>query len=127
MKLLFINILIAFAIQQIMANSVDSINSEDTIYKQEEQFMTEREYGSYLYNDPRGISCKVCHGEYGKGLHIATYSHRGITKEIKAPDITNIDEQKFKKALQQSNGVMPKYYLTDSEIKAIYYYISELK
>ena len=88
------------------------------------QFMTEDEYGSYLYQDPRGISCKRCHGEYGKGQHLVSYTNRGKNVDINAPDITQLDFDSFSNALRATSAIMPKYYLTDSEIRAIYKYIT---
>lgn len=97
------------------ADTKDSIISE--------QFMTEEEYGKYLYQEPRGIGCKKCHGEYGKGKQLVSYTHRGKEIEIEAPDITGLDLQRFTEALRKTHAVMPKYYLTDSEIHVLYKYI----
>lgn len=91
----------------------------------EGDFITEKEYGKYLYENPRGISCRVCHGEYGEGTILATYKHRGKEKELHAPNITGLDIKEFKAKVNNAQGVMPKYYLTDSEIEAIYEYITK--
>ncbi|ANV97435.1 hypothetical protein BBW65_00775 [Helicobacter enhydrae] len=87
-------------------------------------FIDELEYGKRLYENPRGISCIKCHGSQGEGKIIATYKHNGRQKELKAPKITEIDFKKFKKAINESEGIMPKYYLTDKEISAIYHYLN---
>ena len=89
----------------------------------DEDFITAKEYGKYLYENPRGISCKSCHGEYGEGGTLASYAHRDKPKELIAPSITNVSFEGFKNALQKSKGVMPKYYLTEQETQAIYDYI----
>lgn len=107
-------------LHSINASQVQNIDSSNI----EEQFMTDQEYGGYLYQDPRGISCKKCHGEYGKGQHLVSYGHRGKMVEINAPDITQLDQQSLANALRRNNAIMPKYYLTDSEIQALYKYIS---
>ncbi len=112
---------ITFILCFLYADSIDELNN----IAKNEQFMTEREYGSYLYQDPRGVSCKRCHGENGKGQNLVTYNSGGRTINITAPDITRLDLQYFTKALKMSKGIMPKYYLTDSEIQSIYKYISD--
>ena len=87
-----------------------------------EQFDRRRVW-QVLYQEPRGISCKKCHGEYGKGKQLVSYTHRGKEIEIEAPDITGLDLQRFTEALRKTHAVMPKYYLTDSEIHVLYKYI----
>ncbi|RDU67157.1 cytochrome C oxidase subunit III [Helicobacter didelphidarum] len=87
-------------------------------------FITEKEYGKYLYQNPRGISCKSCHGEYGEGSLLATYIDRNQEKQLYAPNITNHTIQDFSKAVKYPKGVMPTYYLTDIEIQAIYQFIT---
>ncbi len=110
-------------LQYVCADSLmQTLDTDISVF--EEQFMTEQEYGSYLYQDPRGISCKRCHGEYGRGQHLITYVNRGKTIEINAPDITQLDIQSFTAALHKTNTIMPKYHLTDSEIHAIHKYIT---
>ncbi|PAF51223.1 hypothetical protein BKH43_02715 [Helicobacter sp. 13S00401-1] len=91
-----------------------------------QDFLTDKEYGRQLYLDPRGIACIKCHGDDGKGSFIAKYTTRsGKVKEITAPDITNLDYEGFKEGVMNGKGVMPKYYLTDEEIHAIYVYINK--
>lgn len=106
----------------IFADSMQVIDTKASVL--DEQFMTEEEYGGYLYQDPRGISCKRCHGEYGKGQHLVSYTSRGKSVDINAPDITQLDLDSFSNAIRKTNTIMPKYYLTDSEIRAIYKYIT---
>ena len=99
----------------------------------QEWFITKLEYGKMLYHNPRGISCAKCHGENAKGKIIAKYyiikNNKKILKTIKAPDITNIDFDKFRKKLfHKKLSIMPKYdYLTPQEISALYLYIQSLK
>ncbi len=88
-----------------------------------ESFITMEEYGEELYKNPRGIGCIACHGESGKGEVIATYKEKGKLKVLRGPDIRNLDFKTFYDRTLQDRGVMPKYHLTNDEIKAIYLYI----
>jgi len=88
-------------------------------------FITPLEYASQLYKNPRGIGCNKCHGEKGEGLLIATYKHKGKTKEFIAPQINNVKFQKFYKVLNSRNKGMPRYFLTDGEINALYLYLHQ--
>ncbi len=105
-------------------------------------FISNQEYGLMLYNNPRGISCAKCHGSKGKGELIATYidDKTGKKQQLIAPNISNLtwkvffNKIKYSKILKNGKfkvlnySVMPKYdYLTDSEIKAIYDYITSKK
>ncbi|TLD83748.1 c-type cytochrome [Helicobacter trogontum] len=107
---------------QYMYALTQEIDAEDSMISQ--QFMTEAEYGKYLYQEPRGIGCQKCHGEDGKGKQLVSYTHKGKNMEINAPDITELDLQGFTHALRKTHAVMPKYYLTDSEIYVLYKYIT---
>ncbi len=93
----------------------------------EESFITTAEYGRMLYENPRGIGCVECHGHYGEGDRIANYTYRKQAKSIQAPRINDLDFKSFKEALQSGKKVMPKYYLTASEIEAIYKYLQTVK
>lgn len=86
-------------------------------------FIDDLEYGKRLYEDPRGISCQKCHGANGEGSVIATYRSKGYLKELVAPRINNLTLEDFAKNINKSKGVMPKYYLTEKEISAIYKYL----
>lgn len=95
-----------------------------------EDFISEFEYGQMLYNDPRGVSCVSCHGETGEGKHIANYrirdksSHKVLKKiSIDGPDIRNATLEQIKDSTQKGKGIMPKYFLTDKEVKTIHAYI----
>jgi len=91
-----------------------------------EDFMSYYEYGEMLYNNPRGVSCAICHGKVGKGGKIAEYKDEdGKLIEINAPDITDMELSDMIKSLNSTHKIMPKYYLTNKEIKTIYDYIKE--
>lgn len=98
-------------------------SQKDSNIISEQDFITLSEYGKYLYENPRGISCKACHGENGKGEVLANYIKGGKEAQLKAPDITNLSNERFANAVNHAKGVMPKYYLTPQEIQAIYGYI----
>jgi len=89
-----------------------------------EDFISEYEYGQMLYKNPRGVSCASCHGTVGERTFIASYKREdNTTRDFYSPDIRKLDLKKFKKALDRGGMIMPKYYLTNKEIEAIYKYI----
>jgi len=90
-----------------------------------ESFITEGEYGEMLYNNPRGIGCVHCHGKDGSGALIATYKEDGKRVELRGPDIRRVPLKKLKKSLTKRHRVMPTYFLTDKEIKAIFFYLHQ--
>ncbi len=95
-----------------------------TIFATEkDSFITEQEYAEHLYENPRGIGCDKCHGKRGEGSVIARYKDKGKNKELKTGEINSIDFEAFRLALQERRGVMPKYFLTAQEIKALYDYL----
>ncbi len=101
-------------------------------------FITEMEYSSLLYQNPRGIGCHKCHGLKGEGKLIAKYKETKhlkegekvitikIPKEFRAPAINRLTYSEFKKALNSTIRGMPKYYLTEKEIKALYFYLQQV-
>jgi len=94
----------------------------------ESDFITDLEYGEMLYNNPRGVSCASCHGKNGEGKDIVDY----INKDDKLVVIRGIDIRyksfdNIKKTVARNHPIMPKYYLTDEEVKAIYDYLSSKK
>jgi len=103
----------------------------------QESFISDYEYGDMLYNNPRGISCTQCHGEDGSGKKIADYYVYVGTKEEKKKKINRVKKtlagsdirqkslQEMIKSLSSSHTVMPRYYLTDKEVEAIYNYLKE--
>jgi len=94
----------------------------------EDSFITKFEYSKMLYENPRGVGCNKCHGKYGKGKIIAKYKKGKKVFKLRAPDITDIEYKKFFNVLNSKKikGAMPKYFLTRSEIKALYFYIKEV-
>ncbi|NPA60817.1 MAG: cytochrome c [Epsilonproteobacteria bacterium] len=104
-----------------------------------ESFLSDIEYGKMLYNNPRGIPCSKCHGEEGRGGHkIAKYYDKFSNPKILKGDSIldySFDELKAsvenrfidKNNIRRRHRVMPKYYLTDREINAIYLYLQYVK
>jgi hypothetical protein len=113
-------------------------------------FITQYEYGKMLYNNPRGISCVKCHAKDATGKTISNFIHIRRKKKyhcsIKSPDITNISYEKFLHTLDPTlekikkkfkkdqicnkltyRNSMPTYFLTQEELKSIYFYISNRK
>ena len=89
----------------------------------EDSFITQYEYGEMLYKNPRGIGCIHCHGKHGEGARIASYKEDGKTIVLRGPDIRKVSKEKLKKSLVKRYRVMPTYFLTDSEIGALYYFL----
>lgn len=89
----------------------------------ESTFITPMEYASSLYKNPRGIGCNKCHGENGEGKLIADYIHKGKKKSFSAPAINTLSYPKFYKALSVRKNGMPRYFLVDSEVEALYRYL----
>lgn len=90
-------------------------------------FITPLEYSSSLYKNPRGIGCFHCHGEKGEGRLVAEYTHNKKKKSFAGPAINSLTYDEFKKALNRSKKGMPRYYLTKSEIKALFFYLQQVK
>ena len=112
-------ILLLFFIMILCLNSDDSFLSND-------------EYAKMLYQDPRGIGCNKCHGWRGEGGIIATNKivkkdKSVLLKPIVAPPINSLTMQKFKKAFLKKQKYMPTYYLSDSELAYIYFYLIKQK
>jgi len=96
-------------------------------YAFSEDFISEFEYGQMLYQNPRGVSCSKCHGKLGEGEFIASFKDsNGEIREFYGPDIRDLDIKTFKKALKSGGNLMPRYYLTQKELEAIYKYIKEV-
>ena len=88
-------------------------------------FITPSEYASQLYKNPRGIGCNLCHGSKGEGKLIAKYIHKKEKKSFIGPVINNLQYSKFYKTLNSRNKGMPRYFLTDKEIKALFFYLKQ--
>jgi len=92
-----------------------------------EDFISEFEYGQMLYQNPRGVSCAKCHGKLGDGEFIASFKEEnGTVKKFYGPDIRELDKKSFSKALERGGKIMPRYYLTNKEVEAIFKYIKEV-
>ncbi len=89
-----------------------------------DDFITKDEYAKMLYHNPRGVGCHKCHGENGKGMELGRYKEGNKTIIIKAPNIKELSYRRFKDALNASrHRLMPQYFLTNKEIKTLYYYL----
>jgi len=92
-----------------------------------EDFITEFEYGQMLYQNPRGASCVACHGETGEGKVITTYTDKaGKPVTLSGPDIRNASLEQIRRSVQKGQGVMPRYFLTEKELKTIYAYLQKV-
>lgn len=93
-------------------------------------FITPKEYAKMLYENPRGISCKNCHGIDGAKQILGHYIQNGTQRSFIVPNIQNLSFEEFKHSLTQfkdSKSIMPNYSLTDDEIVALYNYIHQQK
>jgi mono/diheme cytochrome c family protein len=78
-----------------------------------------------LYQNPRGVSCAPCHGDHGEGAIIARYKEHGQARVLQGPDIRQSDLATLRRAVLEGRGVMPRYFLTEKEIHALYLYIQK--
>ena len=90
-----------------------------------DSFITMEEYARQLYHNPRGIGCFHCHGEDGRGLTVARYTDKNVEYAFAGPPIHQIDYKSFVKTLNGRVRGMPRYFLTEHEIRALYYYVHE--
>lgn len=90
-------------------------------------FITDEEYASSLFKNPRGIGCNNCHGDDGKGRVVAHYISKGEQKIYGGSDITKLGFKDFFEALDGNTQGMPKYFLTKDEIEALYKYLHKVK
>jgi hypothetical protein len=86
-------------------------------------FITKEEYAAGLYHNPRGIGCQMCHGESGEGRRIAEYKDKGEKKVFAGTPINKIPFSLFYQRINSKIIGMPRYYLTDTEIQTLYYYL----
>ena len=94
----------------------------------EESFITQFEYGKMLYAIPRGIGCHHCHGPEGQGQEVARYQNKkGVQRTIQGGAIHSLSIEQFKHALEDATRIMPRYYLTDAEIRAIHLYLQKMR
>ena len=127
-----------------------SFAKDSKLIKVNNAFITTFEYGEMLYNNPRGIGCDTCHAKDAKGKKIVSFQHIYKKKKydcvLNVPNIKNVDykvflekvnskknpRKKFSKEqvcekLIYKSSIMPTYFLVEDEVKAIYYYITNLK
>lgn len=109
--------------------AVFSITSFSYCADIDDAFITTYEYGQMLYNNPRGVGCNKCHGEDAKGKFLSSYIAKKDKKVVvTAPDITNVSFETFSKKLNsqsiKKSLIMPTYFLTNSELKSLYMYIT---
>ncbi len=88
-------------------------------------FITDMEYASQLYKNPRGIGCQHCHGNNGEGKLIANYIHKKEKKSFSGPVINKMSFAAFHQALNDRKRGMPRYFLTKKEVQALYLYLQE--
>jgi mono/diheme cytochrome c family protein len=86
-------------------------------------FITPMEYASQLYENPRGIGCHLCHGDKGEGKIVASYIDKEKKKTFGGSAINKLEYAVFYKALKERKSGMPRYFLTDKEIKALYLFL----
>ena len=91
----------------------------------ETSFITPLEYSAQLYENPRGIGCQHCHGADGEGKLIANYIHKNKKKSFRGPVINDISYRNFYIALNKRKKGMPRYFLTDKEIEALYLHLHQ--
>jgi len=91
----------------------------------QEDFISHYEYGEMLYANPRGVSCAQCHGESGEGQTIVEYRDIHGKQALKGSDIRRDTLDDMIKAVNTYHKVMPRYYLTNEEVKAIYDYLQK--
>ena len=91
-----------------------------------EDFISHYEYGQMLYNNPRGVSCAQCHGDNGEGCIIVSFKDvDGKKKVIKGLDIRQKSLSAMISSADIYHEIMPRYCLTNEEIKAIYDYLQK--
>ena len=88
-----------------------------------EDFISDYEYGEMLYANPRGVSCSQCHGKIGEGQIIVEYRDVDGKHILKGSDIRKDSLSSMIKAVNSYHKIMPRYYLTNEEVKAIYDYL----
>jgi mono/diheme cytochrome c family protein len=90
-----------------------------------EDFINKFEYGEMLYKNPRGVSCEGCHGTKGEGKKLGRVQKQKREINITAPNISKATVEDVKKGLRIRKSVMPTYFLTDTEVDAIVYYVKK--
>jgi len=88
-----------------------------------EDFISDYEYGQMLYENPRGVSCSQCHGKSGEGTTIVEYKDINGKQSLRGSDIRKDNLAMMINSVNTYHQVMPRYYLTNAEVKAIYEYL----
>jgi len=140
---------ITFLLLPIYIFAIVDIPSTLLTSKLDNSFITKYEYGKMLYNNPRGVSCKECHGVKAKGKTIVKFFHKVKGKThycaVRTRDITNVSLEDFQEKLDPNGklkkiiltkddvckkliygNTMPKYFLTKEELDSLYYYIKNV-
>ncbi|MCO4846231.1 MAG: cytochrome c [Sulfurovum sp.] len=91
----------------------------------QEDFISHYEYGEMLYANPRGVSCSQCHGKSGEGQIIVEFRDIHGKQALKGSDIRKDSLDDMIKSVNNYHKIMPRYYLTDEEVKAIYDYLQK--
>ena len=90
-------------------------------------FITKREYGEQLYNEPRGVGCSNCHGVDGKGAKIVSYIHKKKEKVIIAPSIRFLKAKEIEKGVNRHPSYVPNYFLVKDEYKSLEAFLEKKK
>lgn len=88
-----------------------------------EDFISDYEYGEMLYANPRGVSCAQCHGKSGEGQVIVSYREAEKKVVLRGSDIRQKSLNAMIKSVNSYHQIMPRYYLTNKEVEAIYDYL----
>jgi len=130
--------------------AIVDISSSLVTKKLDNSFITKYEYGKMLYNNPRGVSCKECHGPTAKGKTVVRFFHKTKAKRhhcaVRTRDITNVSLKDFLNKLDPNatlkkielkkedvckkliyGNTMPKYFLTNDELQSLYFYIKNVR
>lgn len=91
----------------------------------QEDFISHYEYGEMLYANPRGVSCAECHGENGEGQIIVEFRDIHGKQVLKGSDIRKNTLGEMIDSVNTYHEIMPRYYLTEDEVKAIYDYLQK--
>ncbi len=91
----------------------------------QEDFISHYEYGEMLYANPRGISCSECHGKNGEGKIIVEFRDIGGKQVLRGSDIRRNTYSDMIHAVNSYHKIMPQYYLTNKEVKAIHDYLQK--
>jgi hypothetical protein len=113
--------------QDINDTNIDTNVTKDLVKESlvTESFLTDYEYGEMLFNTPRGVSCTECHGLSGEGKVIVTYKDIHGKQDIKGADIRKKTLEEMIVSVNSYHKVMPRYYLTNDEVKAIYDFLQQ--